>query len=252
MRKNKRGAMELSVGAIVALILAITFLSLGLIFIKGMLGKMFSKFEEQISEEPEPPKPTASQIITLSRNPIKSKEGNVETIKISMLNPSLEDWLNRQFIKTEGLCGKADGICYIDAGDTTNACDTKSNAKDNDPDCRNAGMFGLSCGKDSEEDHCLISNLEGDLYCPNFNEQSRDPDCNPKEGVGVYLTCDERIMEKPFRRDIGIIKKGEFKTNILLLRLKSRIPDGQYLCQLRVFAEDKEYMEDLVVRIENE
>lgn len=257
MRKNKRGAMELSVGAIVILLLAITFLSLGLVFIKGILGKMFSKFDEQISQEPEPPKPSSSHIITFSRNPIKSKEENVETIKISILNPSQEDWLNRQFIKTEGLCGKADGICFIDVKDTTGTCDTKDNAKDNDPDCDYL-IFPKCDPEEKDEKSCLISNIndgtpsKGDLYCPMTPGTLPDADCKPKEGIDVYLKCDKRIMEKPFKRNTGSIKAGDFKTNVLLLRLKSKIPEGQYLCQLRAFAEDKEYMEDLVVRIENE
>jgi hypothetical protein len=251
MSKSKKGAMEISVGAIVVLILAITFLSLGLVFMKGMLGKMFMKFDEQISQEPEPAKPSLSYPITLSRNPVKTKQDEVEAIKISILNPSQKNWINRQFIRTEGLCGKVDGICYIDVSDTTGTCDTESNAKKNDADCI-AGLFtGMDCGENGEKSPCLMSNVEGGMYCPNFNEQSRDPDCNAKEGIEVYLSCDERIMEKPFKRNIGSILTGEYKTNILLLRLKGRIPDDQYLCQIRIFAEDKEYMEDLVVGIEN-
>ncbi len=252
MQKNKKGAMELSIGAIITLIIAITFLSLALIFVKGMLGKMFSRFDEQISQEPEPPKPTSYNRITLSRNPIKTKEDTVEVIKVSISNPSQKDWINRQFIKTDDLCGKADGICFINKDDATETCNTKSNAKDNDPDCKSAGFLGLSCKKDGEKDPCLISNIEGELYCPNFNEQNRDPDCNPREGIDIYLTCDERIMEKPFKRTINSINTNEFTTNILLLRLKSKMPDDQYLCQLRIFAEDMEHMEDLIVNVKNE
>jgi len=252
MRKNKKGAMEISVGAIVVLIMAITFLSLGLVFMKGMLGKMFSKFDEQISQEPDPPKPSLSYPVTLSRNPVKTKEGEVEVIKISVLNPSQKDWENRQFIRTENMCGKVDGICYIDADDTTGACNIESNAKKNDPDCTSGLFTRVSCDANSEKSSCLMSNIEGDMYCPNYNEESREPDCNPKGEVEIYLSCDEKVMEKPFKRNIGSIKTGEYKTNILLLRLKSKIPEDQYLCQIRIFAEDNEYMEDLVVRIENE
>lgn len=251
MHKNKKGAMEISVGAIVILIMAITFLSIGLVFVKGMLGKMFSKFDEQISQEADPPKPSLSRHITLSRNPIKTKENEVEVIKISILNPSKKDWVNREFIKTEGMCGKVDGICFIDVDDTTEICDTESNAKKNDPDCTTGIFTGMDCKDNGEKSPCLISNIEGELYCPNFNEQSRDPDCN-QEGTEIYLACNQKIMEKPFKRNIGSIKTGEYKTNILLLRLKSKIPENQYLCQIRIFAEDNEYLEDLVVRIENE
>ncbi len=242
--------MELSINAIVVLIIAITFLSLGLVFMKGMLGKMFSKFEEQIAQEPEPPKPSLSYPITLSRNPVKTKESEVEAIKISILNPSQAGWLNRQFIRTKGLCGKVDGICFIDIDDTTATCDTESSAKKNDPDCTTGIFTGMNCGENSEDSPCLMSNTEG-LYCPCYTEANCDPNCNPKEGVDIYLTCDEKVMEKPFKRNIDPIQTGDFKTNILLLRLRGKIPNDQYLCQLRVFAEDKEFIEDLVLKIEN-
>lgn len=259
MHKTKKGAMELSIGAIVILIIAITFLSLALIFVRGMLGKMFMRFDEQISQEPEPPKPTLSFPITLSRNPIKSKEDTVEVIKISIMNPSQKDWINRQFIKTENMCGKVDGICFIDVDDTTGMCNTESNAEDNDPDCVTGLFIGMNCEDNAEKSPCLISNIYnedepggGPMFCPMEPGTLPDPNCNPEEGVEVYLNCDETIMKKPFKRTIDPIYTNEFVTNILLLRLKGKIPDDQYLCQLRIFAEDMEYMEDLVVRIENE
>lgn len=248
---SKKSSMELSISAIVTLVIAITFLSLGLVFMKGMLGKMFSQFDEQISKEPEPPSPTSSHHITLSRNPIITKQSTVEVIKLSLLNPSQKDWINRQFIKTKGLCGKADGICAIDIEDETETCDTKINAKKNDPDCTTGMFTGMSCEKDGEKSPCLISNLP-EMYCPNINEESRDPNCNPREGAEIYLTCNEKVMENPFKRNVGTIKTGDYKTNILLLKLKSKIPNDQYLCQIRIFAEDNEYNEDLVVKVENE
>jgi len=89
------------------------------------------------------------------------------------------------------------------------------------------------------------------MYCPNINELSRDPNCNPREGADIYMICDEKVMEKPFKRNIGTIETGDYKTNIVLLKLRDKILDDQYLCQIRVYAEDKEYTEDLIVRIEN-
>lgn len=259
MVTNKKGAMELSIGAIVVLVLAITFLSLGIVFMKTMLGKMFLRLDEQISQEPEPLKPTLSRFITLSRNPIKTKEGIVEVIKISILNPSDKDWVNRQFVRARGMCGKIDGICFIDTNDQTEKCNTENSAKKNDPDCETGLFTGMDCSENSKNSPCLISNIfeedetgGGNLYCPKEPGKANDPNCNPKEGIEVYLICDEKIMEQAFRRNIGSIEKGNHKTNILLLRLRSNIPDGQYLCQIRLFAEDEEYMEDLVVRIENE
>ncbi|MBW2988724.1 hypothetical protein KY358_00235 [Candidatus Woesearchaeota archaeon] len=253
MKKNKRGSMEISIGAIVALVLAITFLSLGLVFMKGMLGKMFARFDEQASQEPEPPKPTSVNPVTLSRNPLKAKEDTVEVVKISVMNPSQEDITEREFSRSESMCGKVEGICFIDVDDTTGTCDSKSSAKDNDPDCD--FLFFPDCEEDGKS--CLISNIYeedelggGTMYCP-MEAGFIDADCSPSEGAEVYLTCDDRIMDKPFMRNIGAISKGGHKTSILLLRLKSKIPESQYLCQARVFAGDREYTSDLVVNIEN-
>ena len=47
--KTKKGAMSLSVTAIVVLIMAIVMLGLGLGFIRGMFGKVSVQFEEQVA-----------------------------------------------------------------------------------------------------------------------------------------------------------------------------------------------------------
>ena len=148
---QKKGAMEISTESIIILILALVFLSLSLVFIKGMLGKMFTRFDEQISQEPEPAKPTLSRPISLSRNPIKAKEDTVEVMKISVLNPAKKDWINRQFINAPNLCSKIDGICFIDMNDITERCNTKSNAKKNDYDCRTGIFTGMDCTENSKK-----------------------------------------------------------------------------------------------------
>ena len=262
MRRNKRGSLELSVSTIVTLILALTMLSIGLVFVKGMLGKMFNKFEEQIAKEPEPPKPSMSEPLTLSRNPMKAMEDTTEVLKISMLNPTSNPWQNRRYIRTEGMCGKVDGICFIDVDDTTETCD-EDNYKENDPDCKlpflTDMVTGMDCGNNSKKSPCLISNIYendedggGDMYCPRIPGQRSDPNCDPREGVDIYLNCDKRLMEKPFYRNIGSIQNGDHKTNMLLLRIEPEVNEDQYLCQIEVFAEDKEYTEDMVVKIKNE
>ena len=198
MRKiKKRGALEVSVSAIIIMILALTFLSLGLIFIKTMIGKLFNKFEEQISTEPEPPKPSYSKFITLSRNPIKTNDDTVEVIKISVLNPTIRNWGQRQFIKTETLCGNLDGICFIDTTDQTGKCNSMETAKQNDVDCK-VSTGKLECKDDGKKAPCLISNLEGDLYCP--NPKNGDPNCQPVEGVEIYFYCEKELMKEVFIR----------------------------------------------------
>jgi len=91
---NKKAALELSVTAIVILILAIVMLGLGLGFIRGMFGKVATQFEQQIATEPEPPIPSGSEPITLSRESIATHAKDAEVLKVALYNPTNKDWNN--------------------------------------------------------------------------------------------------------------------------------------------------------------
>jgi len=90
--RNKRAAIELSATAIVILILAIVMLGLGLGFIRGMFGKVQTQFEEQIAAEPEPPEPSGSEPITLSRETIVTHAKDAEVLKVGLYNPTNSNW----------------------------------------------------------------------------------------------------------------------------------------------------------------
>src|SRR3989338_675342 len=83
---KKKGALELSVTAIVILILAIVMLGLGLGFVRGMFGKVSNSFDEQIAAEPTPAQPSVSDVITLSREAIITAPGSKEAIKVAVFN----------------------------------------------------------------------------------------------------------------------------------------------------------------------
>jgi len=89
--RNKKGALALSINAIVILIIAITMLGLALGFTRGMFGKISTQIEEKVSEEPEPPIPTVSDPITMSRESIVTTAGEDEIIKIGVYNPGCTD-----------------------------------------------------------------------------------------------------------------------------------------------------------------
>ncbi len=93
---RKKGSLSLSVNAIVVLILAIVMLGLGLGFIRGMFGKVSTQVEQQVAAEPEPPIPTASNPITLSREMIITHAGNKEVIKVSTFNPTNAPWITKR------------------------------------------------------------------------------------------------------------------------------------------------------------
>jgi len=86
--RQKKAALELSVTAIVVLILAIVMLGLGLGFVRGMFGRVSTTFDEQIATEPEPPKATAAEPITLSRETIVTHADDSEVLKIMVYNPT--------------------------------------------------------------------------------------------------------------------------------------------------------------------
>jgi hypothetical protein len=82
----KKGALELSVNAIVILILAIVMLGLGVTFIRNMFGKTSGQIEEMISSEPDPQQPYLSDPITVSREHIITTSGSTEVVKVSVFN----------------------------------------------------------------------------------------------------------------------------------------------------------------------
>lgn len=89
---KKKGSLSLSVNAIVVLILAIVMLGLGLGFIRGMFSKVSTQVEQAVDAEPEPPIPTGSNPITLSRESLITHASDKEVIKVSVFNPSNETW----------------------------------------------------------------------------------------------------------------------------------------------------------------
>jgi hypothetical protein len=100
---KKRASLSLSVNAIVVLILAIVMLGLGLGFIRGMFGKVSADIEEQIGTEPEPPIPSHTNPITLSREAIITHSGSKEVLKVSTFNPTNEDWSTHPSITCTGM-----------------------------------------------------------------------------------------------------------------------------------------------------
>jgi len=101
---KRKASLSLSVNAIVILILAIVMLGLGLGFIRGMFSKVSTQVEQQVSAEPEPYVPTASNPITLSREMVITHAGDKEVMKVSTYNPSNAAWTSvKPIIDCDGL-----------------------------------------------------------------------------------------------------------------------------------------------------
>ncbi len=161
-RINKKAALELSVNAIVILILAIVMLGLGLGFVTGMFGKMGVKIEEQISKETEPPAPSRSDTITLSRTQIITNPGATEVLKVGVLNPTEIDWNSTAYNLTMNCTG---------------SIITPSNLKINQKEIK-AGesvtydvLFAIPKGKSSGSELCkvaIINSSRTELYSEDF------------------------------------------------------------------------------------
>lgn len=263
-RISKRGALELSIGAIVILVLAITLLILGVAFIMGTFGKTRVRFEELISKEAEPPVPSSSYPITLSRETITTNAGETEALKISIYNPTNEEWTFRDYIKGEpDLCGlDGDRICYVNTRSTLdNICNNDINALANDDDCRELDeVYHDGDGHLTKEEECnpkkgsdeeghLTEPPEGICYIDNVNcPQGEDPDCAPAIGVRLSIKCSQEL-DLETKTNPKTIPAGEFTTFTALLEIKKGIPEKIYLCQISIIGGAEGITKDLQVQV---
>ncbi len=91
---NKKSTLQLSVNGIIVLILATVVLVIALGFIRSFFGGVSDNFLTLIEKEPEPPIPSSSKVITLSREKIKMQHGEPEVIKAAIYNPAQGEWSN--------------------------------------------------------------------------------------------------------------------------------------------------------------
>ena len=103
MKTGKRGAIELSTNAIVVLILAVVMLGLGLGFVRGLFGKATQNLESIVGQEPDPPTPTSSNPVTLSRENVIVQAKDPIVIKVGAFNPSSSDLNGSPIISCSGL-----------------------------------------------------------------------------------------------------------------------------------------------------
>lgn len=83
---SKKGALDVSINAIVVIIFAITMLSLGLAFMRGTFGKIGGQVDGIISNAQLDNPPSAENPFVLSANQITVKKGQTTTLKIGYYN----------------------------------------------------------------------------------------------------------------------------------------------------------------------
>jgi hypothetical protein len=243
--RRKQGSLSLSVNAIVILILAITMLGLGLGFIKGTFGSVTKQVEEQIAAEPDPPTPSASDPITLSRTAIVTSPKKEEVIKVSAYNPGQGVWTTTGAggggggppapicagssitdvgnIFAQGTSCTSQGDCEMESG----SCNPKipaqtitcpSNIGFADPtsycskvNCDESG--GVCIPQTAGGGGGATTKLEWD--CPGLFPPVGDPDYNP---VAIIFT----------KKDI---ESGDAGTFTAILSIPKGTPAKTYLCQ---------------------
>ena len=88
-RVNKKGALELSINAIVVLILAITILGLGIAFIKGQFGsltKQFSKVSQELETQLKDKIRESGQLLVFEVDTVRAKVGTTDSFAIGIKN----------------------------------------------------------------------------------------------------------------------------------------------------------------------
>ncbi|MEM4337012.1 MAG: hypothetical protein QXG86_03340 [Candidatus Woesearchaeota archaeon] len=83
---NKKGGMELSINAIVILIIAMVVLGIGILFIRGLFAKSAEKLTTAISAQELKNPATPDQPIVADREVIISRTNPTKTIIISVFN----------------------------------------------------------------------------------------------------------------------------------------------------------------------
>ena len=83
---RKKGSLNLSVNAIVVLILAITMLGLGLGFMKGMFGKVSGKIDAAIDSADLKNPPSLDDPLTLSTKTITVNRGGSAEVQVAFMN----------------------------------------------------------------------------------------------------------------------------------------------------------------------
>ena len=116
--QNKKAALELSINAIVVLILAITILGLGIGFIRGQFGglsEQFTQVRSEIKDQLIDKIKESGELLVFNRAELQASIGKSEVFYIGIKN-------NGQNANGEGVCYRL-GIRCIRALKSSNSCD---------------------------------------------------------------------------------------------------------------------------------
>jgi len=135
MIKGKKGAMELSINTIVVIVIGVTMLTLGLVFVRNIVGKSSDLSESafsKASEELDKLSGSSSEFITLSSENLKIEAGDTSALAVLLKNVEDKTYngVNGKIETSEE--GKSKGIrCEFIDGKTTKSIGKMPPGKEN-------------------------------------------------------------------------------------------------------------------------
>jgi hypothetical protein len=120
---NKKGAMELSINTIVVIVIGVTMLTLGLVFVRNIVGKSQDLSESafsKASEELDKLGGSTSEFITLSSENIKMKDGDANAFGVLVKNVEEDTYngVNAKIITSDEAKQKGISCEFIDGKST--------------------------------------------------------------------------------------------------------------------------------------
>ncbi|MFH1642824.1 MAG: hypothetical protein ABIC04_08065 [Nanoarchaeota archaeon] len=233
---KKKAAMELSINAIVVIIIAVVMLALGLGFVRMIFGGATTKFASLIEQEADPQTPSTSNVMTISRSTLMTEPGAAEVIKIAAYNPTSADW-------TGGSC----------SGD---ALGCSGFAVANDDKCRqqvgcrwNSNIVTPAC-----EDNPIVkpcAEFYDEVSCFNQLTAVAPTSCTWVAGTGgvrPIVECSNSAIVDNGNIEVNqkIIKQGDYATFDVLFSIEKDAPQSSStLCYAKLL----DYSIDFTIRV---
>ncbi|MBT3304376.1 hypothetical protein HN592_03550 [Candidatus Woesearchaeota archaeon] len=247
---NKKGALELSVNAIVILIIALAVLGL-------VIGFAVSKFRDvssQLTINEETPEPTSSQPITLpgGRNTLQLSKKTETLMELKIYNPSATT------ISTSGaFTGAACSDMYTGQNDDCDAdflCTNGATAvtipslsfqltpctggQSNLTKCED---IALPNTKDTNaaaaETWANLDNADKKAFCENYRSCTWTTGTNCESGSSDLLTCSPSGFTYDLQTAVGSVAPGDTKSIPARLKINGSTIPGKYACNLK-FSDD--------------
>lgn len=113
-RINKKGALELSINAIVILILAITMLGLGLTFIRGIFKQISAKVDAAVDANELSNPPTRDNPLTAAPSVITMRTNDRAKVVLAFMNTLPNSQYCQLYVFSSGGARVSTGIIYND------------------------------------------------------------------------------------------------------------------------------------------